>query len=80
MLLDAIDAASWVDGDGNLNIDRQGVRDHLNGIQGYSGLIGTINCDDFGDCGSQKITVILHEDSGDIPASIANVVFEYAPQ
>ena len=80
MLLDAIDAASWVDGDGNLNIDRQGVRDHLNGIQGYSGLIGTINCDDFGDCGSQKITVILHNDSGDIPGSLENVVFEYAPQ
>ena len=80
MLLDAIDAASWVDGDGNLNIDRQGVREHLNGIRGYSGLIGTINCDDFGDCGSQKITVILHEDAADIEGSKNNVVFEYAPQ
>lgn len=80
MLLDAIDAASSVDGDGNLVIDRAGVREFLNGISGYSGLIGTINCDDFGDCGSQKITIIEHLDSGDLEASKANVVFEYAPQ
>ncbi len=79
MLLDAIDAASVVDGDGNLVIDRAGVREYLNGLTGYSGLIGTINCDDFGDCGSQKITVIDHQDSGDIEASKAAVVFEYAP-
>ncbi len=80
MLMDAIDAASHVDADGNLVIDRQGVREHLNGISGYSGLIGTMSCDDFGDCGSQKITVILHEDSGAIEDSKNNVVFEYAPQ
>ena len=79
MLLDAIEAASYVDGDGNLVIDRAGVREALNGVSGYSGLIGTISCDDFGDCGSQKITVIEHTDSGDIEASKQAVVFEYAP-
>ena len=79
MLLDAIDAASYVDGDGNLVIDRAGVREALNGVSGYSGLIGTISCDDFGDCGSQKITVIEHADSGDVEASKQAVVFEYAP-
>ena len=55
------------------------MRAHLDGLTGYSGLIGTINCDDFGDCGSQKITIIEHLDSTDIEASKANVVFEYAP-
>ena len=79
MLLDAIAAASWVEGD-ELMIDRAGVREHLNAISGYSGIIGTINCDDFGDCGSQKITIIEHLDSGDVEASKSNVVFEYAPQ
>ncbi len=78
LLLDAIDAASWLDGD-NLMIDRAGVREFLNGVRGYEGIIGTINCDDFGDCGSQKITIIQHLDSGDIEGSKANVVFEYAP-
>ncbi|MFN3219493.1 MAG: branched-chain amino acid ABC transporter substrate-binding protein [Acidimicrobiales bacterium] len=79
MLLDAIAAASTVDGDGNLIIDRAGVREYLNSITGYSGLIGTINCDEFGDCGSQKITVIEHQDSGDIETSKETVVFEFAP-
>lgn len=78
MLLDAIDAASYVDDDGNLVIDRAGVREYLNGISGYSGLIGSISCDDFGDCGSQKITVV-HHDAADVAASMENVVFEYAP-
>ena len=80
MLLDAIDAASEVDGDGNLVIDKAGVRAYLNGITGYSGIIGTISCDEFGDCGSQKITIIKHDDSSDVAASNANVVFEYAPE
>ncbi len=78
MLLDAIDAASWLDGD-NLMVDRAGVREFLTGIRGYSGIIGTINCDDFGDCGSQKITIIEHLSSADIEASKENVVFEYVP-
>ena len=60
-------------------IDRQGVRDALNSTSGYSGIIGTLNCDDFGDCGSQKITIIEHLSSADVEASKANVVFEFAP-
>ena len=78
MLLDAIDAASYLDGD-ELVINRSGVREYLDGLTGYEGIIGTINCDEFGDCGSQKITIVLHEDSGDVEAGKANVVFEYAP-
>jgi branched-chain amino acid transport system substrate-binding protein len=77
MLLDAIDAASFIDDDGSLHIDRAGVREHLYGIKGYSGLIGTINCDEFGDCGSQKITIVEHLDPADVQASLDNVVFEY---
>ncbi len=78
LLLDAIDAASVVDGD-NLIIDRAGVREFLDSVSGFEGIIGTISCDDFGDCGSGKITVILHESADDIEASKSNVVFEFAP-
>ncbi|MCY3851574.1 MAG: branched-chain amino acid ABC transporter substrate-binding protein [Acidimicrobiaceae bacterium] len=78
LLLEAIEAASFTDGD-TLVVDRQGVRDYLNSVSGYSGLIGSISCDDFGDCGAQRITVIHHEDPDDLAASKANVVFEYAP-
>ena len=79
LLLDAIAAASYVDGD-TLMIDRQGVRDYLNQLEGYSGLIGTINCDNFGDCGSSRITIIQNiggEDNAE--ASIDNVVFSFSP-
>ena len=78
LLLDAIAAASY-DADGTLVIDRAGVREHLNNVTDYSGIIGLITCDAFGDCGSQKITVIGHADSTDVAASNANVIYEYAP-
>ena len=79
MLLDAITAASWIDGD-NLMVDRAGVREYLTALRSYEGIIGTINCDDFGDCGSQRITIIEHLNPEDIEASKLNVVYEYAPQ
>ena len=78
LLLEAIAATSKVE-DGTLIIDRASIRRYLNVVSGYSGIIGTINCDSFGDCGSQKTTVIHHLDHGDIEASLANVVFEFAP-
>ena len=79
LLLDAIAAASWVE-DGTLMIDRQGIREHLNSVRGYQGLIGTINCDDFGDCGAARITVVQNIGGEEnTEASLNNVVFSYAP-
>ncbi|WP_419916301.1 branched-chain amino acid ABC transporter substrate-binding protein [Candidatus Poriferisodalis sp.] len=80
MLLDAIAAASYVDADGNLHVDRQGIRDYLNSIEGFSGLIGTINCDDFGDCGAARITVVQNIGGEEnAVASMDNVVFSFVP-
>ena len=78
LLLEAVTAASEVEDD-LLRIDRAGVRAFLNRVSGYRGIIGTIGCDDFGDCGSQKLTIIHHLDADDIEASKANIVFEFAP-
>ena len=79
LLLDAITAASFLDGD-TLVIDRQGIRDHLNSVTGYSGLIGTINCDEFGDCGAARITVVQNLGGEDnVEASMENVMFSFAP-
>ena len=78
LLLEAVTAASEVEDD-LLRIDRAGVRAYLNRVSGYRGIIGTIDCDDFGDCGSQKLTIIHHLDADDIEASKANIVFEFAP-
>ena len=78
LLMDAIAHASYMDGD-DLVIDRAGVREHLDSVSDYAGLIGTMSCDAFGDCGSQKITVIQNTDITDYVASTENVVYEYAP-
>ncbi len=78
LLLDAIKASSVEDGD-SLIISRAGVREYLNGITNFSGLIGTLSCDAFGDCGSQKITVIQDLDPADVEGAKNNVVFEFAP-
>ena len=78
LLLDAIAVSSYVTEDGVLVIDRAGVRAALNAIERYHGLIGTISCDQYGDCGTQKITVIHHTDANDIEASKRNVVFEFS--
>ena len=77
ILLEAIKAASHVH-DGNLEIDRAGVREYLDGLSGYEGIIGTLSCDDFGDCGAQRITVVQNS-SADFAGSIENVVFSFAP-
>ena len=79
LLLDAIEAASYLDDDGALVIDRAGVREFLTGVRDYEGLTGTLSCDEFGDCGSQKITVIGHANSDDVDGSLANVIYEYSP-
>ena len=75
LLLDAITAASYVAEDGALMIDRAGVREYLNTVDGYQGLIGDITCDQFGDCGSQKITVVQHVNIDDPDATMNNVVY-----
>ena len=79
LLLEAIEAASYADGDGNLVIDRAGVRQHLNEVTGYAGITGTLACDDYGDCGAARIVVIRHDNAEDLTASMDNIVFEYAP-
>ena len=79
LLLDAISASAAVDEDGTLVIDRLEVRRSLHSTSGYGGLIGTLSCDDFGDCGSQRLTIIEHPDPSDPDTSKQNIVFEYAP-
>jgi len=78
LLLTAIDEVA-VEHDGGLFIDRQAVRDALNSVSGVSGITGTLSCDDFGDCGAQRISVVLHEDASDIETSKDNIVFSFAP-
>ena len=78
MLLRAAEEIAVEIGD-TLYIDRQALREQLTGSS-FDGIIGPIQCDGFGDCGSQRITVIHHTDPRDIAAGKDNVVFGYAPE
>ncbi len=49
------------------------------GVSGYGGIIGSISCDAFGDCGVRRIAVVEHLDSGDPAATRSNTVYEYNP-
>lgn len=77
MLLRAIDRVA-VEVDGTLYIDRQTLRDELHRTS-FDGITGSITCDEYGDCGAQRIAVVQHTDSRDVEAGKNNVVFEYAP-
>ncbi len=77
LLLNAIRAASYIDADGSLVIDRAGVREYLDTLEGYQGLIGQLSCDEFGDCGANKVTIIHHTDPDNVETSRENVVYSY---
>ncbi len=78
LLLEAIEAASRPEGD-SLVVDLAGVREFLDSVSGYGGIIGSISCDDFGDCGVRRMVVVEHLDSDDPAATRSNTVYEYAP-
>ena len=63
LLLSAIEKVATAEG-GTLTIDRAALREALAGTAGFQGLIGTLTCDGFGDCGTGRSTIRLHENSG----------------
>ena len=79
ILLSAIEANAEVNDAGQLVIDKAGISSSVAALRDYSGLTGSISCDDFGDCGSQKIVIVHHTDADDVEAGMDNVVFEYVP-
>jgi branched-chain amino acid transport system substrate-binding protein len=76
LLLNAIETVATVDGD-TMYIDRQALRDELDKTSGFEGVIGTLSCDDFGDCGAAKISIFQHIDLADHQASKANILYTY---
>lgn len=62
MLIQTIDAASEVDADGNLVIDREALIAGIREIADYPGLTGTLTCSETGECGSFTIGINMVED------------------
>jgi branched-chain amino acid transport system substrate-binding protein len=77
MLLSAIESVAVEGDDGSLTIDRAALREALNGTS-FAGMIGQIQCDEFGDCGSQEIQINTHPDSSVTDVTQLEVVFSYS--
>ncbi len=63
MLLNAIESVAVAGPNGEWWVDRQALRDALYALADFSGVTGSLSCDDFGDCGSQSVAIFFHEDS-----------------
>ena len=60
ILLSAIEAVAVEDGD-RLHIDRAALREQV-GATAMGGLVGTLSCDRFGDCGTGRMNIYHHTD------------------
>lgn len=76
MLLDAINEVAE-EQDGSLVIDRAALREAITATS-FSGMIGDLSCDEFGDCGSQEIQIVEHPDTSVTDATQLPVVFTFA--
>ena len=75
LLLSAIEQVAVVDGD-TLSIDRAALRDALAGTADFQGILGTLTCDDFGDCGIGRSVVRVHQDSSVTDPSLLPIVYK----
>lgn len=78
ILLRAIEEVAVADGD-TLFIDRARLREALTNTTGFGGIIGTISCDSFGDCGTGLILIAHYTDPTVDDITALPVVFRYAP-
>jgi len=67
MVLDAIKKVAVVEDDGTLHIGRQALVDELFSTSGYTGITGTLTCDEYGDCADPKIAVNQVQDAEFVP-------------
>ena len=78
LLLRAIEEVAVGNGD-TLYIDRAKLREALTGVTGFSGIIGVISCDEFGDCGVGSVQISHHTDSSVTDIAALPVVHRFAP-
>jgi branched-chain amino acid transport system substrate-binding protein len=57
IILKGIDKVGVAGSDGSLTIDRMKLRDALYATKNYTGMTGTLSCDQYGDCADPRIAV-----------------------
>ena len=51
----------------------------MTGTSGFSGIIDTISCDEFGDCGTGRAHISHHTDSAVTDPGELPVVYRFSP-
>ena len=65
---------------GTLRVDRSALRGAVRAVSdGFSGLTGTLSCDEFGDCGPGVQTIYHHPDAGVTDPGDLPVVYRFEP-
>ena len=78
ILLRAIGEVVVAEGD-YLYLERARLREALTATDGFEGVIGTISCDEFGDCGTGRLNIYHHTDSSVTDVAELAVVYSYEP-
>ena len=78
MLLRAIEEVAVIDID-TLYIDRAALRQALTATAGFKAIIGSISCDEFGDCGTGRVNIYHHPDPAVTVIADLPVVYSFAP-
>ena len=63
LLLGAIESVGERRG-GRVHVDRAALREEITRTQGFQGLLGTLSCDEFGDCGTGGVSIYHKMDPG----------------
>jgi branched-chain amino acid transport system substrate-binding protein len=58
LIFDCVDQVAIQQEDGAIHIGRQALRDCLYATSGWSGITGTLSCDQYGDCADPQISVL----------------------
>ncbi len=77
LLLEAIGSVAVENGD-RLIVDRAALREAIGAVDA-NGLVGSVSCDRFGDCGTGRMNVYHHTDRGTTDVSRLKVVSVYDP-
>ena len=78
LLLWAIENTAVAEGD-SLLIDMAKLWEALTSVKDFSGINGTISCDEFGDCGTGRVHISYHTDSSVTDPEELPVVYRFAP-
>ena len=78
LLLSAIESVAVVE-DRKLSVDRAALRAELSATSGFQALLGAFSCDYFGDCGTGRVNIYHHTDSGVTNPAQLPVVYQFAP-